>query len=295
MIPASQKGYLVIIILLAIISAGIVLATGTDAPEPALKEIKTAEEFQEYLENSTVQYRYNGVSGGRLGDVVFASDMAEAPVLSSAPETSVAKTSSLPAGGGAESYSTTNIQVAGVDEADFVKNDGRYIYLESGDTLTIVEAYPPEKGKIVAEIPVKGSVSELFLSGDRLVIFTDSNDESWYTPEGSAVPVPDNQQNCHAIIYDISDRGNPREIRDISAPGRYEDARMISDYVYFISEDTPDYSHPTMPVIYDGTKAVDSPHIWCPPYPMNEYQLHTVTSFPVTGYGGPEAESFLLG
>lgn len=295
MIPTSPKGYLVILILLVLVSAGILQATGTDTPESAMKEIKTAEELQKYLENTTAQYRYTGYSNGELGDVVFAQDVAETPLLAAAPATGQEKTSSLSSTGGAASYSATNIQVAGVDEADFVKNDGRYIYLESGGTLTIVQAYPPEQGKIVAEIPVKGSVSELFLSGDRLVVFSDSNDESWYTPEGSHVPVPDYHKNCHATIYDISDRGNTKEIRDISAPGRYEDARMIGNYVYFISEDTPDYAHPRMPVIYDGTEAVDSIDVWCPPYPMNEYLLHTITSFPVNGTGRPEAESFLLG
>ena len=45
--------------------------------------------------------------------------------------------------GGASSYSGTNNQVAGVDEADFVKNDAKYIYVAQGSTFRIVEAWPP--------------------------------------------------------------------------------------------------------------------------------------------------------
>ncbi|MCX5841692.1 MAG: beta-propeller domain-containing protein, partial [Deltaproteobacteria bacterium] len=41
---------------------------------------------------------------------------------------------------GSVDYSQTNVQVAGVDEPDFVKNDARYIYVISGSTLTIVDA-----------------------------------------------------------------------------------------------------------------------------------------------------------
>jgi len=50
------------------------------------------------------------------------------------------------AGIGSPDYSQTNIQVAGVDEPDFVKNDPHYIYVISGSTLTIVDAYPAKVG-----------------------------------------------------------------------------------------------------------------------------------------------------
>ena len=43
----------------------------------------------------------------------------------------------------ASSYSTTNNQVAGVDEADFIKNDGGYIYLASAGAFQIIDAWPP--------------------------------------------------------------------------------------------------------------------------------------------------------
>src|SRR5262245_57226938 len=41
---------------------------------------------------------------------------------------------------GASDYSQTNVQVQGVDEADFVKNDGKYIYTLTANVLTIVDA-----------------------------------------------------------------------------------------------------------------------------------------------------------
>ena len=51
--------------------------------------------------------------------------------------------SSAPAAPSVTDHSTTNIQVAGVDEADTVKTDGEYIYLASGNKTIIVKAYPP--------------------------------------------------------------------------------------------------------------------------------------------------------
>ncbi|UCC28619.1 MAG: beta-propeller domain-containing protein, partial [Candidatus Bathyarchaeota archaeon] len=45
---------------------------------------------------------------------------------------------------GLDDFSTTNIQVAGVDEADIVKTDGEYLYVLTGGSLLIIKAYPPE-------------------------------------------------------------------------------------------------------------------------------------------------------
>ncbi|MFN4133039.1 MAG: beta-propeller domain-containing protein, partial [Candidatus Hadarchaeales archaeon] len=49
-------------------------------------------------------------------------------------------------------YSTTNIQVEGVDEADIVKTDGKYLYVVSKNSIIIILAYPPEQAKIVSKI-----------------------------------------------------------------------------------------------------------------------------------------------
>src|SRR4030067_3220323 len=48
-------------------------------------------------------------------------------------------------------HSTTNIQVSGVDEADSVKTDDHgYIYLITGNNITILKGYPPENASIVS-------------------------------------------------------------------------------------------------------------------------------------------------
>jgi len=284
---------MLLFMVLIAVSAGIFPVSGADSSNAGMLEITDEEALKAYLKNVTPHILYLSSPDG---DYAFApEDGMASPGFMAAKEKAPAQTSAGSLAKGATDFSTTNIQVSGVDEADFVKNDGKYIYIESGDTLTIVDAFPPEQAKIVTELPVDGSVSELFLAGDRLVVFSDSYDEYWYTPTGSSVPVPDYRRKCQAVIYDISDRKNPKEVRTISAPGSYENARMIGDYVYVITQESPYYPDPYMPVIYDGATAITIPRIWCPPSPMNEYQMHTLTSFPVTGSGQPQAESFLLG
>ena len=268
-----------------------------ETSESEMVKITSTEDLEEYLKNVTPQIRYGYSNFADFDAALTTGGVTESAqkVYSESKASAPASITSGAEGAGASDYSTTNVQVEGVDEADFVKNDGKYIYVVSGDTLTIVDAFPAEQGKIITELPVSGSVSELFLSKDRLVVFTDTQEEHWYTPKGTSVPVPDYTMQTHAVIYDISDRAHPKEVRDIAAPGTYENARMIGDYVYFLTSGTPDYNSPRMPVIYDGDVAIESLSVWCPPFPMNEYQMHTLTSLPVTGSGDPQAESFLLG
>lgn len=70
-----------------------------------------------------------------------------------------AKDLALPSTNSAEidlGFSNTNNQVAGVDEADIVKTDGRNIYIVSGSTMVILQAYPPESAKVLSRISLYG-------------------------------------------------------------------------------------------------------------------------------------------
>jgi inhibitor of cysteine peptidase len=82
-----------------------------------MKTFSSTEELKSYLINNT-QSSY----GGTLGIDSFA-----------APVSAVQSSGNLPLpteywNRATDDYSTTNIQVAGVDEADTVKTDGQYIY-----------------------------------------------------------------------------------------------------------------------------------------------------------------------
>jgi hypothetical protein len=96
---------------------------------------------------------------------------------------------------GAAQHSATNNQVAGVDEADFVKNDARYVYTiatalaqtgrdqsalsdqsavpaESGPgELVIFDVWPPENAHEASRIALEGIPRKLQLEGDRLLVY----------------------------------------------------------------------------------------------------------------------------
>jgi inhibitor of cysteine peptidase len=121
-------------------------------------------------------------------------------------------------------YSKTNIQVEGVDEADIVKTDGEYIYVISGQKVIIVKAYPAEEAAVLSKITVNGTLEQLFINVDRLVVFYEN---------GSY-----NEAKTCISIYDISDRANPTLRSEIAVDGQYFSSRMIGDYVYVVIRKT---------------------------------------------------------
>jgi inhibitor of cysteine peptidase len=164
----------------------------------------------------------------------------------------------------ANDHSTTNIQVAGVDEADIVKTDGEYIYLASGNKTIIVKAYPPEQAQIVSEIELEGTVLGIFINGDRLVVF---EEETPYYPSydlPSSVEktyMPYWSPKTYIKVYDISDRASPRLQRDLSADGQYVSSRMIGDYAYVVINE-PVYEQddtPNLPKVYSGGNETEIP------------------------------------
>jgi uncharacterized secreted protein with C-terminal beta-propeller domain len=115
-------------------------------------------------------------------------------------------------------YSTTNIQVEGVDEPDIVKTDGEHLYVVSNGEVAVLKAYPGEDAQILSRISVEHYVSEIFVSGSRLILFE-------RPPLGGF--------NVH--IFDISSRSSPAYVTNVSISGRLVDSRMIDEFVYVIA------------------------------------------------------------
>jgi uncharacterized secreted protein with C-terminal beta-propeller domain len=224
----------------------------TDVPAD-LKKFNNMSELKAFLESKTVPggYRYDTIG---------------MPMILSAPSALGALEKSDSSGASSD-YSTTNIQVAGVDEADFVKSDGKYLYVLSGNKLVIVDAYPAQNARILSETDV-GNVNEIFVNGDDLVVF---GSQGYY--------------NTSILQYDITDRSNPLQKKKISVEGRYFDSRMIGNYVYAIVN-KPVYTYwedgdmPTPPVIdYKGKPtATGTPAVYYFDEPAYSYRFTTVLS-----------------
>jgi uncharacterized secreted protein with C-terminal beta-propeller domain len=168
---------------------------------------------------------------------------------------------SVPASNG---YSTTNIQVAGVDEADIVKTDGEYIYLVSGNKTIIVKAYPPEQAQVISKIEVEGTIIGIFINGNRLVVFEEKTPYYPYYDLPSWVGkayMPYSSPKTYIKVYDVSDRANPRLQRELSADGQYVSSRMIGDYAYVVINEPVYAQNDTLnlPKVYSGGNETEIP------------------------------------
>jgi inhibitor of cysteine peptidase len=189
---------------------------GVDNLDPLeISRFSSYEELKGFVETNTIYRGYLEMPGDFWGGSPEGGAEGEAP----APSDS--------------GYSTTNIQVAGVDEADIVKTDGEYIYLVSENSTFIIRAYPPEQAEILSEIESEGTAIELFINGDRLVIFEQEMPYYAVVTEGETY-VPYISPEVFVKVYDISDRETPLLQREFSANGGYLDSRMIGDYVYVV-------------------------------------------------------------
>ena len=113
-------------------------------PEPKhLKTFSSLDELKTFLKSASQR----GYVGG-LGNLLIKTMSTAAPLAEMSSDSS-----------GGQSYSTTNIQVEGVDEADIVKSDGKYIYVVSGSNVSIIDAYPVDQAKILSIIKTISNLS----------------------------------------------------------------------------------------------------------------------------------------
>ena len=142
--------------------------------------------------------------------------------------------------------SSTNVQVQNVDEGDGIKVDNKYIYYLSKQRLIILNAESAESSEKIAEINFEEKnfyPVEIYVEKDRLVVL--GNDTSGDVTK--TVSTEDKELKCYAhgpsdsksgiIIYNISDRKNPKEIRKVMVKGIYTSSksRMIDGKIYFVA------------------------------------------------------------
>ena len=152
-------------------------------------------------------------------------------------------------------YSKTNTQVEGVDEADIVKTDGNYIYYISNNKIYIIEA---NSLKVASKIENEKDNEqfyprELYINGNNLIAlgnkWTYTKTEKNDTEKRRFYSGVNTKNMAKAIVYDISNKKEPKELRQVELDGDYSNSRMIGNNIYFISQKSVYY--------YDGLKDDD--------------------------------------
>lgn len=258
-----------------------------------IKKISSQEELEDILKASAL-------FGGNFFDnriltrnmVVDEVVMFETATSEGIPVPSVAKIES-----GGTDYSTTNVQVANVDEPDYLKNDSKYVYIVSRNTLSIIDAYPAESAKLVLKIALdieSQYIQNMFLNDDRLVIFYNGQSDDEIIPQFDFVPRRSYSPVTHALIIDVSDKENPNILKDYSIDGHFSDARMIGDYAYFVTNSNINYQHPRLPVILESSVKIMTPDAFYFDNIEQFSNFNTLTAIDIFG-DTVNSETFLMG
>ena len=117
-----------------------------------------------------------------------------------------------------------------------------------------------------------GTPVEMFLAGDRVVLFLTAENLTWNGSGGA-------QEATYAVFYDVSDRTGPKEIARLGQSGGYVSSRMIDGTIYLVTTQhvwggiLRDDPATFCPVVYDGAKATT--------LPAGDIRVHTGSTEPV--------------
>ena len=255
------------------------------------------DELKEYLTDYSSGYGVDYIRGFGFGDFIMAplaSDGANVDIYWDTVE-SAAGSHELYVG---DEYSGTNIQVEGVDEADVVKTDGEYIYYAKGTQVIIIKAYPSEDSGIVKRLNFENTVSDLYVSSDRLVVFTSKSYYYYFYYD-----VDDSESNgpqTTLTVYDITDPTDPQKIKEFGMDGEYFNSRLIGDYLYYIITNqayiNEDELVPLPSIRENETWCTIQPtEIWYPNNTRGWMQYYTIASLDISDAEAQlSTETFLL-
>jgi len=169
--------------------------------------------------------------------------------------------------GASGDFSATNVQVQGVDEADIVKTDGKYIYQVNNRRVAIIDAYPAGTMNMAGFLNFDDadfSPAELYLDDKYLVVIGSStgplppaepnkaSDNTGDRSPGNSVgtdrkilmpetyPHRNSYGTVKAIIYDIRDKQHIQKMRELELEGVYVSSRKIGACVYLVANENID-------------------------------------------------------
>jgi uncharacterized secreted protein with C-terminal beta-propeller domain len=205
------------------------LTNGDTTAAPA--RFASEEELKQFVIDAAVE-RWRHMLGQRLPEFgQLAIDYYRNAVTFSAPAAALAATAD---------YSQTNTQIAGVDEADFVKTDGQYLYVVSGGQLNIIDARTPQDLRMASQTLLSGHAVAQYLHGDRLTVVTQVGHPIVIQHAFSLIhPLPQVDQKVEVTVFDVSDRTAPRVVSATKLDGYYQESRSVGNQVFVVLQSSP--------------------------------------------------------
>ena len=239
---------------------------------PPMKTFASVDELRNFLTVNTKADSTGYFAGGPL-DAQRSNGGLEGFTYGIKSPTPQSTTSGIAYTSGTADYSVTNVQVAGVDEADTVKTDGNYIFTltqdytaQSQNTIYIVGA--GQSSSVVGEIALGNSTTcaGFYLSpnGNKIAVLGSNYGGLLYAsrPVGGSMDIAiygyyANDVKTFINVYDVTNKANPVLSRNLTLSGSYFNSRMIGNYVYAVVSQPAYLNNDTviLPAVYDNAKA----------------------------------------
>jgi uncharacterized secreted protein with C-terminal beta-propeller domain len=249
---------LVAVLLCAVLAACSSSSSGNGVPSPLdidrnplLTQVTSCSQLENKIEDTLVLEMRSEIEQIRDND--FYIGYGGLPVGAATPSGPLAAPNGASAG--PTSVSTTNTQVAGVDEADFVQNDGTRIAVLAGGKLHLISSWPADAMAETASLTIDGWPRDMFLTGNQVVVFStvyvpraiEENHPVCAPPPvapGGAMPMVEwfcgywASDVTQITTIDVSDLSHPQVTAEILLPGSYLSSRRIDQHVRLVMSDS---------------------------------------------------------
>ena len=229
-----------------------------------------ASDYKEVYQTLLKGYQQNWIEGEMSAETSTATSEDKASGNAAKDESADMDLSEGSKEGGKD-YSTTNLQMEGVDESDIAKIDGSYIYTVEDKYIVITDIRDGKLEEVTRFLPkdcgAADRVMEIYVDGDQLILVVqgyetslDGNSKAGSDKETSDKETKDEENSdketavsdvakdgafCYKMngksttqiqVYSIVDRRNPEFEGRLIQDGYYNTSRKIGDVVYLFTQ-----------------------------------------------------------
>lgn len=224
-----------------------------------------ASDYKEVYQTLLKGYQQNWIEGEMSAETSTATSEDKASGNATKDESADMDLSEGSKEGGKD-YSTTNLQMEGVDESDIAKIDGSYIYTVEDKYIVITDIRDGKLEEVTRFLPkdcgAADRVMEIYVDGDQLILVVqgyetslgesskagsdkENSDKESSDEEIAVSDASEDSAFCYKMngksttqiqVYSIVDRKNPEFEGRLIQDGYYNTSRKIGDVVYLFTQ-----------------------------------------------------------
>ena len=224
-----------------------------------------ASDYKEVYQTLLKGYQQNWIEGEMSAETSTATSEDKASGNAAKDESADMDLSEGSKEGGKD-YSTTNLQMEGVDESDIAKIDGSYIYTVEDKYIVITDIRDGKLEEVTRFLPkdcgAADRVMEIYVDGDQLILVVqgyetslgesskagsdkENSDKESSDEEIAVSDASEDSAFCYKMngksttqiqVYSIVDRKNPEFEGRLIQDGYYNTSRKIVDVVYLFTQ-----------------------------------------------------------